>query len=396
VAEAGAHAVTTFDGRGPRPSPLPLILAGAAFVVTAYLMFDRFAGAPPRYDAQPRLVAARGGLAEFEQTAIRIYEENHISVVHIRSPGVRVSNGWQYRDYPPGAGSGFVWDQRGFLVTNYHVVAGREIATQTNPLGTRVYVRFAGARRESTAQVVGVDPENDIAVLYVEGATNLRAIPLGTSADLKVGQAAYAIGSPYEFENSFTTGVVSALNRNVRTSATTMIQGAIQTDAAINPGNSGGPLLDSAGRLIGMNAAIFTESGSSAGLGFAIPVDRLNEVVPRLIRAERTNEVVAEPPKLGIVAGLLPLEGRTYVLVSEVVAGTGAAHAGILGYRALPNGETVYGDIILRVDGRTIRHPDDIAAALRTHKVGDKIQVDILRDWNTDHMQELTLPLTLR
>ncbi len=388
--------MTTFDGRGPRASPLPLILAGAAFVVTAYLMFDRFAGAPPRYEATPRAVTARGGLAEFEQTAIRIHEENQVSVVHIRSPGVRVSNGWQYRDYPPGAGSGFVWDERGFLVTNYHVVAGREIATRSNPLGTRVYVRFAGARREATAQVVGVDPENDIAVLYVEGATNLRPIPLGTSGDLKVGQAAFAIGNPYEFENSFTSGVISALNRNVRTSATTMIQGAIQTDAAINPGNSGGPLLDSAGRLIGMNTAIFTESGSSAGLGFAIPVDRLNDVVPRLIRAERTNGTVDEPPKMGIEAIEYPIEGRPHVITTKVLSGTGAEQAGLLGQRVLPTGEALYGDIILRVDGKPIRSIADIAAALRPHKVGDQIQVDILRDWNTDHMQELTLPLTLR
>jgi S1-C subfamily serine protease len=384
------------SGPPPRSAALPLILAGAAFVVTAYLMYDRFAGGPPRHDAKPRDVEARGELAEFERVAIRINEENRASVVHVRSPGVRVTDGWFLREYPDGAGSGFVWDERGFIVTNYHVVAGRELATHQNPLGTTVYVRFAGERREYAAQVAGWDKPNDVAVLWVKDAPPLRPIPLGSSADLKVGQAAFAIGNPYEFESTFTTGVISALNRSVQTSRNTVIEGAIQTDAAINPGNSGGPLLDSAGRLIGMNTAIFTESGSSAGLGFAIPVDRLNQVVPELIRAGRANETVAEPAKLGVyLKALTSSDGRSWLMVDRAVPGSGADRAGIIGIRELPDGSTSLGDIVLSVDRQPVQDFEQLRRVLSRHRRGATVSVVVIRDAGTEAQREVELSVEL-
>ena len=204
-------------------------------------------------------------------------------------------------EVPQGAGSGFVWDENGYIVTNYHVIAEAQ--------GRRVTL---ADQSTWSAKLVGVEPDKDIAVLKIDAPTRLLPpIPIGTSDDLQVGQKVFAIGNPFGFDQTLTTGVISGLGREIVSATRRPIQGVIQTDAAINPGNSGGPLLDSAGRVIGINTAIVSPSGAYAGIGFAVPVDVVNRIVPQIIRGEQI-----EKPGLGIaiaedyVVRRLGLEGR--------------------------------------------------------------------------------------
>ena len=233
------------------------------------------------------------------------------------------------------------------------------------------------------AQLVGVYPDKDIAVLYINAPKDkLQPIPVGTSHDLKVGQTAFAIGNPFGLDHTLTKGIVSALGRQIRSVTKIPIKNVIQTDAAINPGNSGGPLLDSAGRLIGINTAIYSPSGSSVGIGFAIPVDEVNQVVPQIIRY---GKVVR--PSLGVypaeekinerIMQRLGLEG---LLVMDVQPGSGAAQAGIRPTRRTANGGVRLGDIVLAVDGQRLKSRDDLYAAMDQHKVGDTVTVTIHRD----------------
>ncbi len=363
----------------PRPrsrSPLPLLVAGAAFALTAWLAWERFRPAPLFTEADSRPVAARGELADFETTTIRIFERNAPSVVHIRSPEVLVPiNRIQAQRVPEGTGTGFVWDPRGYIVTNHHVVQGRQ----------NVKVRLAG-RTEYDAVVVGTEPSQDIAVLKITVVPeNLRPIPLGTSKDLLVGQMVLAIGNPFGLDKSLSTGVVSALDRVIFSGQQTPIEGVIQCDAAINPGNSGGPLLDSAGRLIGMNTAIYSRSGESAGIGFAIPADTINRVVPRLIRGDR-----GQRPVLGIQATPAQLtNGASHPIILSVEAGSGAAQAGLrAGNRD--------GDIILEIDGVAVTRVEDIRAILENREVGDKVKLRVLRATEEgDQPIEVEVPLLM-
>ena len=229
-------------------------------------LFSRF--------AEPRLVTPRGELAADERATIELFEEARKGVVYI-STAERVIDPRTRNIYnlPRGTGSGFVWDQLGHIVTNSHVVEGASGAT----------VRLADGRAYRAA-LVGTDPANDLAVLRIGVAIGRPpALPIGSSADLNVGQKVFAIGNPFGLDWTLTTGIVSALDRSLSGERGAVIRGLIQTDAAINPGNSGGPLLDSAGRLVGVNTAIYSPSGASAGVGFAVPVDVVNRVVPRLI-----------------------------------------------------------------------------------------------------------------
>ena len=222
---------------------------------------------------EPRAIAPRGNLAEFEQISTNLFDSAAPTVAYIFTEtaptsalGASLPKG--------GAGSGFVWDGAGHVVTNFHVVQGAD----------RIAVRLDSGEA-IRATLVGAAPDYDLAVLKLRTTpAGLRSIPVGRSADLKVGQAVFAIGNPFGLSRSLSTGVISALNRHLPTASGREIHGAVQTDAAINPGNSGGPLLDSAGRLIGVNTAILSGSGSSAGVGFAVPVDIVNQVVPRLIK----------------------------------------------------------------------------------------------------------------
>ncbi|MGL4555045.1 MAG: S1C family serine protease, partial [Gemmataceae bacterium] len=237
--------------------------------------------------AEPRAVTPRAGLTELERTNIQVYKDARPAVVHItsldlRSGGLRMNA----QEVPKGTGSGFIWDDAGHVVTNFHVIQAAQGARVTLADGTTY-----------RARLVGSAPDKDLAVLKIDApAEALRPIPVGTSDDLQVGQLVYAIGNPFGLDQTLTTGVISALGREINSTVEgRSIQGVIQTDAAINPGNSGGPLLDSSGRLIGVNTAIYSPSGSSAGIGFAIPVDEVNRAVPQLIRSGKVTR-----PSLGV------------------------------------------------------------------------------------------------
>jgi S1-C subfamily serine protease len=216
----------------------------------------------------------------------------------------------------------------------------------------------------------------------------LHLIPVGTSHDLKVGQNTYAIGNPFGLDETLTTGVVSALNRSIQAANGRTIDEVIQTDAAINPGNSGGPLLDSAGRLIGMNTAIYSTTGSSAGIGFAIPVDTINRAVTQLIEHGHVLR-----PKLGVV--LVPDRitqrlGLTGVPIRAVEPDSAAAQAGLKGLSETGNGQVQLGDIITGIDGKPVRSVNDLLNALDRHKVGDKAKLTYKRG-NEERTVEVTL-----
>jgi len=226
--------------------------------------------------AQPREVMARGELASDEQATIALFQDRGPSVVFITTLE-RAYNPWTGSplETRAGTGSGFVWDELGHVVTNQHVIAGASDAMVTLTDG-----------RTFRAFLVGTSRANDIAVLRIGvGVNRPKPLPIGSSADLKVGQKVFAIGNPFGLDRTLTTGIISALRRDLPVSQDQVLSDLIQTDAAINPGNSGGPLLDSAGRLIGVNTAIYSPSGASAGIGFSVPVDRVNQIVPRIIAA---------------------------------------------------------------------------------------------------------------
>ena len=318
---------------------------------------------------ESRTVTPRGDLKEEEKTTIAIFKQASPSVVYITTLAVRPSRfGMNMQEIPQGAGSGFVWDQHGHIVTNFHVIEGADVVKVTT-----------SDHRTTDAGVIGIAPDKDLAVLRVrEGESRLRPIPVGTSADLQVGQSVFAIGNPFGLDQTLTTGVVSALGRTILSVTNRKIEGVIQTDAAINPGNSGGPLLDSAGRLIGVNTAIASPSGSSVGVGFAVPVDTVNRVVPELIA---NGKLVR--PKMGVTFASDQLSretGAQGLLIMGVEEGSGAAAAGLQGTRWTRDGHIVLGDVIQAIDGKPVRTIDDLLSALEKHKVGDVAEVTILRD----------------
>ncbi len=341
---------------------LVLLAAWQSFPFLSAMLFGRF--------AEPRTVTPRGDLAAFEQSAIAIFENARDSVVFITTQE-RVVDPWTRNAYdvPSGSGSGFVWDELGHVVTNNHVIAG----------ASRAIVRLADGRAFS-ARLVGRAPEHDLAVLHIGvGAGQPAPISLGTSKDLRVGQNVFAIGNPFGLDWTMTTGIVSALNRQLPGDGGPPIRGLVQTDAAINPGNSGGPLLDSAGRLIGVNTAIFSPSGGSAGIGFAVPVDTVNRVVPQLIARGRY-----APPRLGIrfdprVDAALAPRGGPGVLVLGVDPEGPAARAGLVPARVTPDGRIVAGDRIMGLGDTRIDDASDLLAALEGYRPGVTVDVHILR-----------------
>jgi 2-alkenal reductase len=310
---------------------------------------------------EPRPVAARGDLAEFERTTIQVFETVAPSVVQVVALQGRGPAGGE----PAGSGTGFVWDAAGHVVTNEHVVEN----------GASFVVRLASGE-VLPAEVVGRAPNYDLAVLRLQRQSGLPApLNVGSSADLKVGQAAFAIGNPFGLDQSLTTGIISALKRRLPTSGGREIADVIQTDAAINPGNSGGPLLDSAGRLIGVNTAIYSPSGTSAGIGFAIPVDVVNRVVPELIRTGRV-----PTPGIGILAGdetLAAQLGVTGVIVAGVVPGSPAEQAGL---RGVDTRAGIIGDVIVGVDDAPVRRLSDLTDRLERVGVGNKVSLAIRRN----------------
>jgi S1-C subfamily serine protease len=345
----------------------------SVFLICALALAGCGRDEPPKPAAEPRVVAARGDLAADEAATIELFERSKDAVVYI-AISQRVRDPWSRNMFsiPRGTGSGFVWDQHGHVVTNNHVIMGASEAR----------VRLNDGR-DYGASLVGTSPAHDIAVLRIRVPERPpAALPIGTSADLKVGQKVFAIGNPFGLDWSLTTGVVSALNRSLPTEdGRGAVEELIQTDAAINPGNSGGPLLDSAGRLIGINTAIYSPSGAYAGVGFAVPVDTVNRVVPQLIAQGKYLR-----PVLGIQADealnqiLEKRLGVKGVAIVGVEKGSAAEEAGLRGARIERDGGIVPGDIILAVDGKPVDTVSKLVARLDQKKAGDVVKLTVLRE----------------
>ncbi len=351
---------------------LVVTVVSACFFLAAVISIQ---GQRTRGGATPRTVTPRGELGAEEKATIDLFQKARGSVVYI-STSDRVFDPWTRNVFsiPRGTGSGFIWDDAGHVVTNNHVVAGAADAR----------VRLNDGR-DLSATLVGVSPAHDLAVLRVKLPERIGAVAIGTSNDLRVGQKVFAIGNPFGLDWTLTTGIISALDRSLPAEdSRSLIEHLIQTDAAINPGNSGGPLLDSAGRLIGVNAAIFSPSGASAGVGFAIPVDTVNRVVPQLIAVGRyvrpTIGIDLDEGLNRLIAERLGLEG---VVVLRIRPRSAAEQAGLRAVRITRDGGVIPGDTIVAVDGKPVRSVAEFYARLDDHQVGDVITFRVNRDGKT-------------
>ncbi|MCP3891880.1 MAG: trypsin-like serine protease [Desulfobulbaceae bacterium] len=336
--------------------------------VVAWLLFQTLQPSLRDPEALPRSIDARGDLAADEKTTIDIFRSAAPSVVYITSITVR-QNIFNLNIYeiPQGTGSGFIWDGSGRIVTNYHVISD----------ANRIEVTLAD-HTTWKGVLVGAAPDKDLAVLQISApASKLQPISLGESSDLLVGQKVFAIGNPFGLDQTLTTGIVSAIGREIKAITGRTIHNVIQTDAAINPGNSGGPLLDSAGRLIGVNTAIYSPSGASSGIGFAVPVGEVNRVVPQIIRHGKIIK-----PGLGITLANnrlmreLDIEG---VLVLQVIPGSSAAKAGLHGTKQVRGG-FILGDIIQAVNGSSVTSYDSLRNELEKYQIGDSVELRLVRE----------------
>lgn len=348
------------DHRFARLLIIAILLVLGVYIAQPYL--DRFL-----YSAStPRAIEPRGSLSELERSTIQLFEKVSPSVVQVvGTTGAVEPSQIAGGELPAQTGTGFVWDRAGHIVTNNHVVEG------TNEL----VVRLASGQ-VLRAQTVGSTPNYDIAVLSVDATRDLPPpVSIGTSSDLKVGQSVFAIGNPFGLDQSLTTGIISALKRHLPTSNGREITNVIQTDAAINPGNSGGPLLDSAGRVIGVNTAILSPSGTSAGIGFAIPIDVVNRVVPEII-----SKGYVPTPGIGIIAAneaIATREGVEGLVIVRTVAGSSAEHAGLRGID--PNSGRL-GDVIVAIDDKPVRRLPDLTDELERVGVGKKVTLQVKRE----------------
>lgn len=332
--------------------------------------------------SEPRAVTARGELAGDERATIEIFECASPSVVFI-STRQRVRDYWTRNVFsvPRGTGSGLVWDDLGHVVTNNHVIEG----------ASEAIVRLNDGRSYN-AVLVGASEAHDLAVLRINVPFDRPPpVPIGSSNDLKVGQKVFAIGNPFGLDYTLTSGLVSALDRSLAESNGATIEHLIQTDAAINPGNSGGPLLDSAGRLIGINTAIYSPSGAYAGIGFAVPVDTVNRVVPELIARGKFVR-----PGLGVsvdadINRLLMRElGMQGVVVLEVEPGSAAEAVGLRGTEVDRDGRVIPGDVIIALDDTQVDSVATLLSRLDDHRVGDRVT---LRLWRAGRETELEVVL---
>jgi S1-C subfamily serine protease len=313
-----------------------------------------------------------------EEVTVQLFEQAAPSVVFITTTAVS-QDYWSRNIYeiPAGSGSGFIWDAEGHIVTNYHVIKGSYKARVT-----------LSDQTTWDAEVVGIEPRKDLAVLKIKSTSNLKPIPIGTSHNLKVGQSVFAIGNPFGLDQTLTTGIISALGREIESVAQIPIRDVIQTDAAINPGNSGGPLLDISGRLIGVNTAIYSPSGAYAGIGFSVPVDVVNWVVPDLIEFGEVRR-----PVLGIdlvnqqIIDRMELKGA---LVMNVGAGSGAEKGGLKPTRKSRSGDIIIGDLIIEINGEAIESNNDLLLTLEKYKPGDQIRMKVKRD---KQINDLTITL---
>ena len=313
----------------------------------------------------PRSVEPRGSLSDVERSTIAIFEQVSPSVVQVAARTASAGSLMEDSSGRAASGTGFIWDGAGHVVTNDHVVQG----------ANQLAVRFATGD-VAQAELVGVAANYDLAVIRIKNASHLPPpVSLGSSADLKVGQSAFAIGNPFGLDQSLSTGIISALKRRLPTNSGREIANVIQTDAAINPGNSGGPLLDSAGRVIGVTTAIISPSGTNAGIGFAIPVDIVNRVVPQLIRDGRV-----PTPGIGIVAAdeaVATRLGVDGIVVVQTAPGSPAALAGLRGVNPSSGG---IGDVIVEANGKRVRRLSDLTDTIEQVGVGRSVEITVSHD----------------
>ena len=334
----------------------------ATLLATSVIHAQREVTAKP---VVPRTVAARGPLLEHERSLVNLFENAAPSVAYITTENL-VQRGFFGAGVAQGAGSGFVWDTQGHVVTNFHVIQDAQ----------KVVVQLDAGKEPLVATFVGGSAEYDLAVVkLVQIPVGLKPIPLGTSRDLKIGQSVIAIGNPFGLSRTLTAGIISALDRYLPTQEYAEIAGAIQTDAAINPGNSGGPLLDTAGRLIGVNSAIRSNSGSSSGVGFSIPVDLVNRIVPQLIARG-----YAATPGIGIIPfnpAVVAQNGIKGVVIDRVRARSPAATVGL---RPLVQRTGAIGDVITAVNGRNVETLSTFVAELDRVGIGNTAEITVTRE----------------
>jgi len=354
------------------PSPVTRWLAVLLLVVAGALIYtvirQRTADRTPMVSAEPRAITPRGDLASDEQATIELFQNTSPSVVHITSLETRrIRLTMDVTDVPQGTGTGFIWDQQGHIVTNYHVVQAGDHASVT--LSDNTVWR---------AKIIGYAADKDLAVLKIDAPTEkLRPIAVGTSSNLQVGQKVFAIGNPFGLDQTLTTGVISGLGREIKSVTQRPIYDVIQTDAPINPGNSGGPLLDSASRIIGINTAIYSPSGAYAGIGFAVPIDSANSIVPQLIAHGRLVR-----PGIGVsiaqdqVAARYRIEG---VIIMGVTPGSSAEKSGLRAPGYAADGSVRLGDVIVGVDGHPVANSADLYRGLDSKQVGDSVKIMVNR-----------------
>jgi len=324
-------------------------------------------------------------LATDEQNNIEVYKTIAPGVVYIQSTTTVRDFFGMFSQPVEGAGSGSIIDEQGDILTNFHVIANADPG--------KLMVNFGGGKRYA-ATVVGRDPDTDLAVIRLSEAPKaaMTVVPMGDSDKLEVGQKVLAIGNPFGLDRTLTTGVISGLQRPIRAQNGRQIEGAIQTDASINPGNSGGPLLDSHGRMIGINSQIESPSGASAGVGFAIPVNIAKRIVPELVRNGSIQR-----PKLGIqprdvesLGNQVQLPVSYGVIIWNAVPGGAAANAGLRGLVQTEDGDVELGDIIIGIDGEKISNNDDLYRALNKHQMGETVNIEIMRK-----SRRMTVPVRL-
>lgn len=370
-----------------QPDPILRRLRWLTWTIVLILILWQFLPWIERYviglTTESRAITARGELAADERTTIEIFEQASPSVVFI-STRQRVRDLWTRNVFsvPKGTGSGFVWDNLGHVVTNNHVIEGASEAT----------VRLNDGRSYN-AVLVGASPAHDLAVLRINVAFDRPPpVPVGTSGDLKVGQKVFAIGNPFGLDYTLTSGLVSALDRSLTEEGGATIEHLIQTDAAINPGNSGGPLLDSAGRLIGINTAIYSPSGAYAGIGFAVPVDTVNRVVPQLItRGKYIRPSLGVGIDADINRALTRQLGVSGVLLLKVEPGSAADAAGLRGTKIDRYGDVIPGDVIVALNDQAVDSVAMLLERLDDHRIGDRV---ILRIWRAG--RELDVDVVLK
>jgi S1-C subfamily serine protease len=339
-----------------------------------------------RTPSEPKAEGTSQGFLDLEQRTMEVFASVSPTVVYITTKRLQRSFfSMDLMEVPQGTGSGFLWDDQGHIVTNFHVIQGADALEVTF---------FDHSTAE--ASVIGQWPDKDLAVLKVaQPPKEAHPISLASSKNLKVGQFVFAIGNPFGLDQTLTMGVVSALGRSIQSVSNRRIDEVIQTDAAINPGNSGGPLVDSSGRLVGVNTAIYSPSGSSAGIGFAVPSDIVNVIVPQLIQYGQVIRPVLGiqlHPRNALIMRRLNLKG---VMIAETTPGGPAAQAGLLGLRKNRKGEFVLGDVILKIDDTSIQSTDDLFSALDKYKPGDTVSVSYFREGDDIHQTQLTLASSL-